>query len=279
MLTLLSITDMPAGKLSEKIKALFKPYHIETKINKSGDISIMDMKYYRLRGKIRYDKIYELCIGKRKTLLCSRDTDLDGTFFHRFDDKEFRMILMGNYICEALTKADIAPSDLRISYYDPHAQYPSLLGRLTHFADMITVVSDMPRFYENEAERLSDENGAVINVSNDPENLNPCNILIAPEIIEKSLPITQVTPIFTIAQPAAPCRGTVITDYHASLPQEYSTLRNSSFLDEYIMAAIYSLCGKKKLGSTIPYSCSNSTDIFFLEGTVRLIRASCSKNT
>ena len=278
MLTLLTAEEITAVNIKDKIKAVFRPYSITADIRRSGDISIMNINYRSRRGRIRFDKIYDLCIGKRKTLLCSRDIDLDGTYFRRFDDREFRTILMGNFICSVLEKADTPPSCLSICYYDPHAEYPSLLGRLTQFSDLITVISDMPRFYENEADRIAVENGAAVSVSNSAENLRSSDILIAPTLIEKNLPLSPETTVFTVAEPSVPCKGTVITDYHASLMQEYSQLRNDNFHDEYIMAAIYSLCGKKELAQTVPSSCSNNTDIFTLEGAVRLIKSGCIKN-
>ena len=277
MLTLLTVEDKLPVRISERITALFRPYRIETEIQNAGDVRLMKMKYFRRRGEIDFDKIYEICIGKRKTLLCNKNIIPDDTPFSRFDDREFKCILMDNFICSVLENADISPSSLRISYYDPRAEYPSLVEKLTHFSSIMTVVSDMPRFYENEAERLAKEYGASVSVSNDTADLSPCDILISPAVIKESLPTMQETPVFTVEEPAAPCRGMIITDYHSALPEEYSALKNEEVNDEYILAALYSLCGKKELGKTVPFSCSNLTNVFTPDGATRMIKAACEK--
>ncbi len=233
----------------QKLLSPFKPYKIETHLRRAEGVTVFTIVYTIRRGRIRFDKIYDQCIGRSKLILCDSSLDLSGTPFRRFFSYALQRQLMKNYLCDMLSAAD-TPS--RIAFYDPQAQCPAMAEALLPYIRTLTIVTDMPRFYENEANRISDGCGAVINVSNDPSSLCPCDILISPAVIQNHLPTTVSTQIYTIAPPAVSLSGHVICRYPVSLPAVYRPLLPEGMDEEYFMSALYSLCRQTSLDRLTP---------------------------
>lgn len=272
MMTVLNIEQVQNKSILDTIRSVFRPYSIETELKENDDASVLSITYRQKRGEIKFNKIYEHCIGRRKTILCDKKINLFNTHFRRFNSLTLKKRLMENYICSILDSADFPPSELSISYYDPKAESPSLAEKLLKYTSRLTVVSDMPRFYENEAERLAKKCGASVIVSNSPDKLIPCNILIAPTVIKESLPTVSSSLIFTIHRPPVPISGNVITDYQAELPEKYASLKSDFIDDIYFMSGLYSLCSAYELGEIIPTGCGNQFDEFTNENIIHQIK-------
>ncbi len=272
MMTLLNIEQVKNKNILDAFLSLFRPYSIETELKENDDASVLSITYLQRRGTVRFNKIYEHCIGRRKTILCDEKLNLFNTHFKRFNSLTFKKRLLENYICSILDSADFPPSELEISYYDPKAESPSFAEKLLKYTSRLTVVSNMPRFYENEAERLAEKYGASMLVSNSVEKLVPCSILIAPTIIKESLPTVSSSLIFTLKRPPIPVSGNIITDYTAALPEKYAALKPDFVDDIYFMSGLYSLCSAYELGEIIPTGCGNQFDEFTNESMIRQIK-------
>lgn len=271
MITVLKITNDKNSGISGKIRSVFKPYQLKTELRKCDNIEINYINYILRRGNVKYDKLYNCCIGKRKTILCDKEISLEGSRLKRFSGIIFKKIMLDNFVCDILKQADIDPAKIKISYYDPNAENPALAERLLAYCNNLTVVSDMPRFYENESERIAKDTGALFTVSNDISALCPCDILIAPTIIKKALPTVSSNIIFTIYPPSAPVCGNIITDYYCEFPQKYKTLIDNTLDEMYFLAGLYSLCGIESLSSLVPHSCGGSGIIYSPEDIIRII--------
>ena len=272
MLTVLKITNEKSCGISRRLLSILKPYQIKTEIRKCGDVEINYIDYILRRGNIKYDKLYNCCIGKRKTILCDKKISLEGSRLKRFTGINFKKIMLDNFICDILKKADIEPTKIKISYYDPNAENPALAEDLLSYCTDLTVVSDMPRFYENESERIAEKCGAIFTVSNDISALCQCDILIAPTIIKKALPTVSSNIIFTVCPPSAPVAGNIITDYYCELPRKYIPFVDDTLDGMYLLAGLYSLCGINSLASLIPHSCGGSGIKYTTDEIVRIIK-------
>ncbi len=275
MITVLNILKENEHTFSDRIKGLFFPYRIETELKRRGNISVYSLVYHRRRGDIRFDKIYEKCIGLNKVLLCDKNVNLFNTHFRRFESYGLQRRLMINYLCHILELAEISPDNLIISYYDPNGSHPSVLQELLEFTSDITVVTDMPAFYEKEAQRISDDNGAVIRVSNEISALYPCDILIAPDVIRKNIPTARSTLVFTVDRPYVPIKGNIIYRYPSDYPKELCELCPEGTELWYFMSAMYTICKQKQLGELVPDSCSDLYMTFSADMMIRQIRARC----
>ncbi len=273
MLMIVNVEDRPPQNLKEKALSIIRPFEIRTEIKSQENLQIMNIRYIRKRGEIRFRKIYELCSGRMKTVLCSKNISLEHTYLIRFSDIDYKKIILGNYICYLIEKSNISSSDLKIGFYDPYGENSLLLQRLLKYTSNILVVSDMLRFYENEAERISKETGASVIVSNDISDLSKYSFLAAPCIIEKSINIGTDGIIFTAAPPLCNVSGTVITDYHTLIPKEFSMLKPDDIDETYFLAALFSLCSVSSLSEIVPVSCGNENEVFTSECCIRRLRS------
>lgn len=275
MMTVLNIIKDENKGLVKKILSCIKPYKIDTEMKQYGDFSIYTIHYYQRKGKIRTDKIYDVMRGKNKVILCDKNINLFNTPFRRFTSNALKRKLMQNYLFDVLKKANIDPSVLRISYYDPDAEFPSLARALLDYTSNLTVVTDMPKFYENEAERIFASCGASVTVSNHIDHLYPCDILISPAVIRKPISAAASTLIFTVQRPTVTVTGNVICDYKINLSNEYQSIIPDYIDEDYFLSGLYVICKQNNLGKYIPYACGNQFELYSPEIIIRQIRAKC----
>ena len=272
MLVILDVQKNYSNSFSDKVKSLFKPYKINSDIITKSELAVLYIRYIQKRGNIRFNKIYEYTVGAPKTILCSDKLSLNNTPFKRFESDEFNIQMMKNFITDILQTADIAPSKLKISFYDPNAEYPLFAEKLLNYTSELTVVSNMPKFYENESERHMNECGVSMIVSNSPEKLTPCDILIAPSTIKNPLPTMSSSIVFTGHKPLVSISGTVITKYLPEFPSEYTDIKPSCIDDFYFLSALYTLCGIIELEKLNPIMCESGNAFFYKEQIVKRIK-------
>lgn len=276
MLVVLDVRKDELNSFMQKLKAIFRPYEINADIITKNEIAVLHIRYKQKRGSIRFNKIYKYTVGAPKTVLCSNDLSLIDTTFTRFESDELNIQMMKNFICSALKTADIPPSELKISFFDPTAEYPLFAEKLLNFTSCLTVVSSMPKFYENESERHLNELGVSTIVSNSIEKLMPCDILICPSKIKVHLPTKTSSLIFTSHRPLVNVSGTVITGYVPEFPAEFREIKPECVNDFYFLSALYTLCGITGLEKLNPQSCECDTAKFSLEQMVKMIRTHCA---
>lgn len=262
MLIVLDVKKEEASTPLKKIRALFRPYMITANIRKQNKISVLYLHYRAYRGDIRFKRIYDYAIGVPKTILCHQDISLDNTPFKRFDNKAYPLILMENFITEVLSGLSDPSDRLSIGYYDPMAEHPLFIEKLLTFTSHITVVSNMPRFYERESERLMNSIGVPVVVSNSPERLSACNLVICPDTITTHIPTSERTIVFTSSEPSVSVKGTVIFNYYPEFPFKYQRLLPADIDEVYFLSALYSLCGANELASLIPKKCSDESSMY-----------------
>ena len=277
LINVLTIRNEKDHSLKSRLLSLLRPYRIETQVKSIDDICIFDITYTRRRskGSVRYDRIYRLCAGKSKVILCSRDTEPVSTPLRRFESLSLQRCLMTNYICDILSKSGISPAGLHISYYDPRGEYPGIAEKLLKYCSALTIVTDMPRFYENEAERISAGSDTDIIVSNEPDDIYPCDMIVAPEVIKRPISAALSTLVFTVGQPASTVTGNVIYKYNARLPERYKALMPEGIDEIYFMSGLYELGRQIKLAEIIPSGCGNRDQEFDNEMIIRQLKAGC----
>ena len=275
MITALRIIKEDNKSMISRIRSLVFPYSIETETLRLNNISVFNIRYHRRRGNVRFDKIYEKCIGHSKVILCDKSVNLFNTPFRRFESTLLNRSLMKNYIVKLLTLSNIPPKDLTVSYYDPDAGNPSFISELLRFTSKLTVVTDMPKFYEKEAARISDSSGAAVLISNNLSDLIPCDILIAPDVIRKNIPSYESSLIFTCAEPTVSLCGNIIYTYPSDFPQEITELCPEGIDIGCFLSAVFILYKQKQLGKLIPHSCGDKYNVYSDEIMLRKLKASC----
>lgn len=273
MLIVLDVQKNESRDILSRIKALLHPYEIVTRVKKQNKVTVLYIRYISNRGRIRFKKIYEYAVGAPKTILCSKELQLEDTPFKRFESSELNKCLMQNFILSILRDLGSAAGELRLGFYDPMAENPELAEKLLKEVPKLSVVSNMPRFYERESERLVEQLGAPLLVSNSPEQLSHCDVVICPDKIEQHLPVSEQALIFTAEKPSVSLKGTVISEYFPEFPYRFDRLKPKSVDDVYFLSALYSLCGVRELSSLLPRKCGDGSVLYSRERLVqRLIR-------
>ncbi len=272
MLIVLDVKREKSLTLSRRLRSLFQPYEITARVKKQNKVTVLYLCYHAYRGEIRYKKLYEYAVGAPKTILCSQELDLSRTPFRRFESNALDKCLMQNFVLHLLRETGRLSQPLRIAYYDPMAENPAYLGKLLQETSALTVVSSMPRFYERESERLMEQWGVPLLVTNTPEGLSNCDILIAPDTITRHLPLSERTLVFTTARPAVSLKGTVIYEYFPEFPYRYQRLRAQTVAEGYFLSALYSLGGVKELAGLLPEKCGDGNTLYTADRLVQRLR-------
>ncbi len=279
MITVLDVVRNNNDTLMKKIRSVFKPYDIYTKVKKQNKCSVLYIRYSQNRGKVRYKKIYPYTIGSPKTILCSRELDLSGSPFSRFEDKEFNILMMQNFVCELLKSASPDPKRIKLAYLDRQGEYPMFAQKLLDYTASLTVVTDMPRFYENESDRIYESCGVPLIVSDSIEKLKGQDVIISPRAIDITLPVTTDTLLFTAEKPLVSLKGIVISEYLAEIPYRYKRLLPKGTDEMYFMSALYSLCSAGELASIVPAKCADGTVQYSKERLISKLRKFTQEQT
>ncbi len=274
MLITLDVEDCRSGRFSRRLRSLFRPYELNARIKKQSKISVLQLRYKKYRGRIRFKKIYPYTIGCSKTILCSKDTDLSDTPFERFESNELTQKLMTNYVCGLLEHINESSGEIRTAYYDPDGEHPMIAQELLRHVPELTVVTNTPRFYEREADRLMDEYGMSLIVSNTIDALTDCQLLVSSTAVDITLPLPLDAVVFAPEPPSVSLRNTVIHSYEVVVPYKYRRLKPDGMDDIYFLSALYSLCGVKEAEDIIPVQCSDGDGIFTSE---RILHRLCTR--
>lgn len=272
MLIVLDVEKAVHKNIAGRLRSLIHPYEITTRVKKQNRVTVLYIRYSSHRGAVRFKKIYEYMIGAPKTILCSSELSLEGTPFTRFESNELKKHLMMNLVTSIIRRLGHTAEQLKLGFYDPMAENSQLASRLLTDIPELTVVSDMPRFYERESERLTEEMGASFLVSNSPERLSGCDIVICPEKTEQRLPVSDNTLIFTTCKPRVSMKGTVIYEYLPEYPYRYERIKPSDIDEVYFLSALYSLCGVKELSELVPLKCGDGSTLYSTDRLVQRLK-------
>lgn len=271
MLTAITMTEEKPTRIREIISSLFRPYRITVRARSAPGASLREIRYTRLRGKVDLKALEKEALPQR-AVLCTNEIDLDGSKLRRLRSTALSVRWCESFVEEVMGLLSAEKISPRIAFYDPDAEQPSFARKLLSFVTSVTVVTDMPRFYENEAARAAEETGAVMIVSNDTDALFPCDMLIAPGRITSPLPCVPLTPVFTTERPYVSLPGTIIDGYRAPLPERYRELCPEG-IDEYeLMSALYAFSGAAELGAEKPDRCLCSGKSYTAQDIVRIIK-------
>lgn len=272
MIAILDIEEKQPKTMTGKIRSLFRPFEIEARVRKQSRISVMHIKYRRFRGKVNIQKIYPMTIGCCKTILCDEETELSDTPLKRFEDDAFSFEMMKNFVFALLSKTDVSPHDIKISYYDPMGDHPSIAEKLLRYTSCPVVFTNVPKFYEKESERLADIYGSSLLVSNTPDKLYDSDIVITSAAVDVPLRLSSGCIVFSPSAPLISMKNPVIYDYFVEVPYKYRRLRPEKTNTFYFLSALYSLCEANDLLKIIPEKCGDGSAVYSTERLISRIR-------
>ena len=273
MIVSLNVERCRCKSIAEKIHSLFIPYRIDARIRKKNHISVLQMNYTAMRGRIRYRKLFPYMAGTKKVVLCDKDTDLSDSGVKRFENNDFCLTMITSFLRNMFSGNEHIVSGIKSAYYDPMGEHPETAEQLLDIFPDLTVVTDMPKYYEVFADNLLNEKGLVLTVSNDPEQLAQRDIAVTSCAIDRTMPLPSRCLVFSPQKPLISTKYTVLWDYSVKVPYKYLALLPDGIEDMYFLSALYTLAGVRSLARLIPASASDGNEIFTSE---RLIKSLCS---
>lgn len=255
MLTILTIVSNSQSQWFRKLFSYFGPERPSVEIKTFGDFSFLHISCKPRNKKIPWRKIKKF-IPEDSQILCRSDITLPIKYnFRRFYAKRFHKILCKNAVLDVLSTANLDPSKLTISVYDPNASNFDIICALLPFSHQIRVVTNQIDRYTPKCDHLMEEFGVSLIVSNELDRLYPADILVAPDKICNKLPIKNYSLVFTSSRNAVPLHGIVYYDYKVLAPAAYAEACPRELEPEYFLAALHELCGISDLENISPHLC------------------------
>ncbi len=265
MIAAIEVVDKrPKGPV-KKLRSLFHPYELSARVKKQNKISILQLTYKQYRGAFRIERLVPYLRGCSRNLLCSKELDAELSPFRRFECCDFAEIMMLNFVKDILKKAEPFSRPLKIAYLDPMGNYPETAESLLEHTSELTVVTNVPRFYETVSDKLSEEKGASLIVSNTIDALSDCDILLCSEAVDIHLPLPADAIVFCVEKPCVSLKNTVVYEYCVPVPYKYQRLKPDHLDDFYFLSALYSLCSADELSRLVPISCADGDAVYSAE--------------
>ncbi|MBQ5346566.1 MAG: hypothetical protein IIU39_00730 [Ruminococcus sp.] len=260
MLTALTIENVKTDKWYKKLINMIRGNSLNVEIKSARGVVIRDIKYINRNGAVNWFELDREIGAQRNHLLCNDSVIFpEGMGFKRFCNKAFKIQLACNLGIYALSKLKGGLPDIKVGLYDKNAECVNVVEELVNYCKNIFVVTDNTEKYREKSESLTEERGAGIYVSSDRGRLSDCPLVLAPERIEESLPISGAAIVLTGFPPTVCVGGLVYFDYHFRMPNMFDNIKPESLSNEYFAGALFTKGRQYELGSIVPTTCSNFT--------------------
>lgn len=256
MLVALNIKNQIPKSFFEKLLNKARGDKIVTEINNVGGVALRDVTYIKRRDKINFEKLAS-ALGESQNILCKESTVLPEGF-SRFENREFKSLLSINLGVFILSELKKAGEDVSVGFYDRDGLYSEHIRRLSRFNNNLTAVTDNLELYDEISDKIMNDSGAVISVTDNRLRLTDCRLVIAPEGVSEPLMTLGNTVVLSAKKPEVSLSGVCYYDYSLRVPDSFAELKPPRFSAEYFSGALYSLGRQYELGSVVPVSCSNS---------------------
>lgn len=273
MIVTLLVEKRKNRNIAEFLSSLFVPFKISSRVRKQYHVSVLQIRYQLMRGKINFGWLYPCLSGKDLMVLCDKNTDLSSTKLTRFESSDFNRAMMLSFIRNMNENGKLELSGVRAAYFDPMGEHPDEAEQLAEILPGLMVITDMPKYYEIFADNLMDEKGLVLTVSNDYGQFTDKQLVVTSGAIDRNLPLSSQSIVFSPERPLVSTKCSVLWKFAVETPQKYSRLKPDWIDDEYFLSALYSLEGIKKLESLIPDSAGSGNESFTDESLIRRLCA------
>lgn len=222
--------------------------------------ALKSVTYERYRGRVNWTSVDRFIHSHRRQILCPEGTELPAERgYRRFVSDALDLRLCENAaLC--LLNAVEAPH-IQVVLLDDNGDHIGLCSYLADSTDRVSVVTDKPRLYLNEADRLMEEKGAVIHVTKSPAPLKTADLIIAPAPLTRDLYCAEDAVILSASAPTVAQNAPVIRGYSFDLPEKYRAIKPEYLDDMYFASALYALAGAHELGSSVFRRCTDDRTV------------------
>lgn len=256
MITTLSVQFPEPAEGIRKLWNKCKRDKLTVEIRRARGVSVRRLSYLCYSGTVNLSRADALIGEERSRLLCSEQLIFPkNSGYRRFTSHAFPARLCTNMALAVLSSCENA-AQLRLGVYDPSGVATDFVLHALDFCARPVIVTRNTEFYGLAQDRALEEWGAAFTVTQNADILGDCDLLIAPSVIEESLPLRETAVTLTVAPPRAELKGSVYDRYHFRMPNGFDTLRPAELDEAYFCSALYTLGAQYALGSLVPLSCS-----------------------
>jgi len=264
MLTALTILDYSKGK---KKYNLFKRDKTHLELVEYNNIKLVHITYYKYRDKIKWEKIRELTGNESKCVLCNKDVVFPkNSGLKRYTTNLLKERIVENTAIEVIKRCKTPTENIEVGLYDPEGTKSHIIKGILKYTGRLTVVTNVTEDYYNIYKQIISDTGAVIMFRKSVKALKNCNIIIAPQKITETLPVSSDAVVFTSEKPAVCQGGMVYNSYIIALSESYKEIKPHSLSDEYFAQALYDKGRQHRLGSVLPILCISDTGNDTIDG-------------
>lgn len=268
MLTALTVKNEKAEKWYERLLNKIRGNSIDVDIKSARGVALRHITYINRNGSVNWFAIENEIGDSRDRILCDESVLLpENMGFTRFENTVFKARLSCNLGLYVLSKISGEAPGIKAALYDVKGICCDYLKSFFNYAGdgdgggfgELCVITDNRGAYEKAAAEIMDESGAAVFISDRRDNLFDCALIIAPERIEESLPVSGGAIVLTGFAPTVCTPGLVYFDYHFRMPNMFDRIKPESLSCEYFAGALFSKGRQYELGSIVPTTCSNLT--------------------
>jgi len=257
MITALSVKVPEKTTGINKLVNKIRRDKVESTIKRARGVSVRHITYTSYSGKIKLEKTDRIIGEQRTQLLCDKNLNFpQESGYKRFDSVEFSSRLCTNMALCLLMEYE-NPEKLKIGIYDENGSSADFLFNILEYCSNVVVVTHNTEEYKMVLDRALDELGASALITENISELENCNFIIAPQIIEEHLPIKADTLVLTAGCPKVHNNGMLYYKYHFRMPNGFDMLKPDTLDEEYFCSSLYTLASQYELGSIVPLVCSN----------------------
>lgn len=273
MLTALTVKKHERRKGMKGLVDRLKRDRAVVQVKRARGVYLKQITYISYGRKPRFEKLEKIIGDSKSRIICSPKIDFhDECGFRRFENSDFTARLCTNLAICLLSMCDFAEK-LKIGIYDPDGRDSEFLKYVMKYSSDVTVVTNSPDVYYDENELIMENMGACATVTKRTEELELCQLIIAPRTIENTFSSNDKTLILTNGRPKAEVLGEIYYKYYFKMPNGFDRIKPQEIETEYFCSALYSLGRQYSLGSIVPTMCSN----FSTSQTVKSLYAQFEK--
>lgn len=257
MITALSVKVPEKTTGINKIVNKIRRDKVESTIKRARGVSVRHVTYTSYSGKIKLEKADKIIGEQRSQLLCDKNLNFPKeSGYERFDSIDFSSRLCTNMALCVLMEYE-NPEKLKVGIYDKNGSSADILFNVLKYCNDVSVVTQNTEVYKTVLDRALDELGASAVITESVSELEKCNFVIAPQIIEEKLPLKSDTLVLTAGCPKVHNDGMLYYKYHFRMPNGFDLLKPDALDEEYFCSSLYTLASQYELGSIIPLVCRN----------------------
>ena len=178
----LAVQERIARGVLGQLRLFFRPDPPVSHVVQEGNISYLKIQaQVDKRHPLDWDAVIRLAAWAPAGLLLPEGFNPpDGLSYRPVDVSPFQRLLCCMACHRSLREADLSPSKLQICLIDPTGQYGKVALSLLRYASTVKVYTSQVDLFEEAARQSIKQYGAPLLVSDDPECVSECPVVLNP---------------------------------------------------------------------------------------------------